>query len=93
MTSTENTLDASLAAVLLAAAPLAPLAAAPLAPLAAPLVMSLAPSPEESVFSSLKDLITFINTHADFEDYAMIIARFQMLEEEDQKQSSFAMRS
>ncbi len=40
-------------------------------------VMSLASSSEEFVFSSLKDLIIFINTHVDFEDYVMIIARFK----------------
>jgi hypothetical protein len=39
--------------------------------------MSLALSSEESVFSSLKDLIIFINIHVDLEDYAMIIARFK----------------
>ncbi len=41
------------------------------------LVMSLASSSEEFVFSSLKDLIIFINIHADFEDYAMIITRYK----------------
>jgi biopolymer transport protein ExbB/TolQ len=82
MTSTKNILDVFLVVVflvvvLLVAASLAFLVAALLASLVAFLVMSLASSSEESVFSSLKDLIIFINTHADFEDYAMIIARFK----------------
>jgi hypothetical protein len=87
MTLTENTLGVFLVVVLLAAALLvavslvaallALLAAAFLASLVVSFVMSLASSSEGSVFSSLKDLIIFINTHADFEDYAMIIARFK----------------
>jgi hypothetical protein len=66
MISTENTFDVFLVVVSLV-----------VVSLVAFLVMSLASSFEESVFSSLKDLIIFINTHVDFEDYAMIIARFK----------------
>ncbi len=39
--------------------------------------MSLASSSEESFFSSLKNLIAFINRHVDLENYTVVIARFK----------------
>ncbi len=33
---------------------------------------------EESIFENLKDLIRFVNTHADFQNYAIVIARFKI---------------
>jgi hypothetical protein len=39
--------------------------------------MLLASSSEESFFLNLKDLIAFINKHIDFENYAIVIARFK----------------
>jgi hypothetical protein len=39
--------------------------------------MSFASSFEGSFFSSLKNLIAFINKHIDFENYAIVIARFK----------------
>ncbi len=40
--------------------------------------MQLLSSSEESIFENLKNLIKFLNTHADFQNYAMIIARFKI---------------
>jgi hypothetical protein len=40
--------------------------------------MQLLSSSEESIFENLKDLIKFVNTHVDSQDYAMIIARFKI---------------
>jgi hypothetical protein len=42
--------------------------------------MSLASFSEKSFFSSLKDLIAFIDTYVDFENYAVVIARFKCSE-------------
>jgi hypothetical protein len=33
---------------------------------------------EESIFENLKDLIKFVNTHVDFQNYAIVIARFKI---------------
>jgi hypothetical protein len=40
--------------------------------------MQLLSSSEESIFENLKDLIKFVNTHVDSQNYAMIIARFKI---------------
>jgi hypothetical protein len=33
---------------------------------------------EESIFENLKDLIKFVNTHVDFQNYAIVITRFKI---------------
>jgi hypothetical protein len=39
--------------------------------------MQLTSPPEGSTFDTLKDLIKFVNTHADSQGYAVVIARFK----------------
>ncbi len=41
-------------------------------------IMQLISFFEESIFESLKNLIKFVNTHADSQNYAIVIARFKI---------------
>ncbi len=40
-------------------------------------LMQLTSSFEEFIFENLKDLIKFVNTHVDSQNYAIVIARFK----------------